>query len=130
MSIENTLAVVIQKVAANKVNVNNALAQARATIVQADPEAVEAAKLLLKKFEHPQAVMQIVQNVAQIDALSDTSNEMDAMIAGLEVLLTQPNALLDAQKVLDTNASVTDSPLSESGGAGGTDQVADAGQVA
>ena len=118
MSIKATLNTVISKVAANLVNVENALKQAEATVVQADEEVVNAAKVLLAKFEHPQAAMQILQNVAQLSALADTKKEMHAMIAALEVHLTNEDAVNESQKVLDQNATVTSSPLSESGAEG------------
>lgn len=129
MSIKETLATVVHKVSQNLVNVENALKQAEATIVQADEEAVAAAKTLLAKFGHPQAAVQILQNVAQLDALTDTKKEMHAMIAALEVHLTNDTAVAESQKVLDTNATVASSPLSESGAADSAGGVADAGQV-
>lgn len=116
MSIKETLDTVIHKVAQNKVNVNNALAQAQATIIQADEEVIAAAKVLLKKFEHPQAAIQILQNVAQIDALTDTSKEMDAMIAGLQVLLLDEGKLGDAAAQLKANTEVVENPLLGAGG--------------
>ena len=113
MPIQETLHIVIEKVAANRVNVRNALTQAENTITQADEEAVAAAKVLISKFSNPQGAVQILQNVFQIDNLRDTLTEMDAMIAGLEVLLTEPKIVDVAQRVLNDNATVTDSPLSQ-----------------
>lgn len=113
MAIQDTLNTVISKVAANRVNVKNALAQAEATIVQADDEAVAAAKVLIEKFGNPQGAIQILQNVAQVDAFRETLEEMNAMIAGLEVLLTHPASIEDAAKALTANAETADSPLSQ-----------------
>jgi hypothetical protein len=126
--IKDTLNVVLQKVAANKVNVNAALAQAQATIVQADEETVAAAKVLIAKFSNPQGAMQILQNVYQIDALADTSKEMDAMIAGLQTVLTNESAAEAAALQLAANVGAANSPLSGAGAVSGVDPVADAGQ--
>lgn len=127
MAIKETLDTVIQKVVANKVNVNNALRQAQDTLVQADDEAIAAAKVLLKKFEHPQAAIQILQNVAQIDALTETSNEMDAMIAGLQTVLVEERVLQNAETQLKANTEASLSPLPGAGGVIGADALADTG---
>lgn len=116
MAIKETLDTVIQKVAANKVNVNNALKQARDTLVQADDEAIAAAKVLIAKFGNPQGAVQIVQNVYQVDALKETSDEMDAMIAGLQTLLVNESTLASAEHQLKANTEVVDDPLLGAGG--------------
>lgn len=128
MTIRSTLATVIDKVSQNLVNVENALKQAEATVVQADEEAVAAARTLLAKFEHPQAALQIIQNVAQLTALADTKAEMKAMIAALEVHLGSEDAVAESQKVLDSGATVTESPLSQSGAKDSAAAGDDAGQ--
>lgn len=128
MTIRSTLATVIDKVSQNLVNVENALKQAEATVVQADEEAVAAARTLLAKFEHPQAALQIIQNVAQLTALADTKAEMKAMIAALEVHLGSEDAVAESQKVLDSGATVTESPLSQSGAEDSAAAGHDAGQ--
>lgn len=127
--IKDTLNIVLQKVAANKINVNAALAQAQATIVQADEETVAAAKVLIAKFSNPQGAMQILQNVYQIDALADTSKEMDAMIAGLQAVLVDETALKNASAQLSANTEMgLDSPLLGAGAVSGAEPVVDAGQ--
>ena len=129
MSIKDTLHTVVTKVSQNLVNVENALKQAEAPIVQADHEAVAAAKTLLAKFGHPQAAVQILQNVAQLDALTDTKTEMKAMIVGLEHLLTKGGDDIEAEleKLLHHNEQQAQSPLSDSGAANSSDSGADAG---
>jgi predicted enzyme involved in methoxymalonyl-ACP biosynthesis len=128
MTIRSTLTTVIDKVSQNLVNVENALKQAEATIVQADEEAVAAARTLLAKFEHPQAAIQIIQNVAQLSALADTKTEMKAMIAALEVHLGSDHAVSESQKALDANEAVANSPLSESGSTDAGDTAVDTGR--
>lgn len=127
--IKDTLNVVLQKLATNKINVNAALAQAQATIIQADEETVAAAKVLIAKFGNPQGAGQILQNVYQIDALADTSAEMDAMIAGLQAVLVDETVLKNASAQLSANTEMgLDSPLLGAGAVSGVEPVVDAGQ--
>lgn len=127
--IKDTLNIVLQKLATNKINVNAALAQAQATIVQADTETVDAAMVLIKKFGNPQGAGQILQNVYQIDALADTAKEMDAMIAGLQAVLVDETVLKNASAQLSANTEMgLDSPLLGAGAVSGVEPVVDAGQ--
>lgn len=114
--IKDTLNIVIQKVVANKVNVNAALAQAKATIVQADEAVVASAKVLIAAFGTPQAAGQILANVYQLDALAETAAEMDAMIAGLQTVLVEERILKNAELQLAANTGVANSPLLGAGG--------------
>ncbi len=127
MSTKDTLNVVLQKVVQNKVNVNNALNQARLSITQADPEAVAAAKVLIAKFVHPQGVQQIVQDVYQVEALADTVGEMDTMIAMFEVALTDADILEATESQLKARAEASASPLSGAAGVSVAGAVADTG---
>lgn len=125
----DTLNVVLQKVASNRVNVAAALAQATASASQIDPDTMAAADVLLKKFGSPQAAGQILANVYQLDALADTQKEMDAMIAGLQSVLSDEAKIEAAAAQLAANTASLTSPLPPAGTSGGTDTVVDAGST-
>lgn len=129
MATKETLNVVLQKVVQNKVNVNNALNQSRLSITQASPEAVAAAKVLIKEFGNPQGAVQILQDAFQVEALADTANEMDAMIALFETALVDPTLLDSVDKQITARAEASNSPLSGAGAVGSTDSVADTGST-
>lgn len=127
MATKETLNIVLRKVVQNKVNVNNALNQAQLSITQADAEAIAAAKVLLKKFGSPQAAVQVMQDVHQVEALAETVSEMDAMIALFETALTDTGILAATDATLVARAEATKSPLPGAAGIGGDSTVADTG---
>jgi hypothetical protein len=127
MATKETLNIVLQKVVQNKVNVNNALNQSRLSITQASPDALAAAKVLIKEFGNPQGAVQILQDAFQVEALADTAAEMDAMIALFETALVDGTILAATDAQLAARAEASKSPLSGAAGIGGDSTVADTG---
>lgn len=127
MSLKETLTTVLGKLVPQALNVSNAQKDAETRLSQASPEAVAAAKTLIKEFGNPQGASQILQNVYQVDALKDTLAEINAMIAGIQATVVSPDKLLDADIQLAANTGAANNPLPQPGAVGSTGAVADAG---
>lgn len=127
MSLKETLNVVLGKLVPQATNVALAQKDAETRLQQASPEAVEAAKVLIKEFGNPQGATQILQSVYQVDALKDTLDEINAMIAGIQATVVSPDKLLDADVQLAANTGAANNPLPQPGAVGSPGAVADAG---
>lgn len=115
MTINANLADVLANITRNRQQVETNLKQAIGAASQLDDESRAAIDLLLKKYEHPQAIGQFVQAVAQAEGLKKATAEMDTAIAVLQTVMLNDDVQAQAQLWLDANKAVIANPLPPAG---------------
>lgn len=101
---------VLQNIVRNRNAVANNLKQVDQAVSQLDEESLGSIKQLLKKWEHPQAVGQFINAVAQQEGLSKAAAEMDTAIAVLQTAADDEAFQLQAQAQLAANEQAATAP--------------------
>ena len=98
---------VVGNVTANRTQVKLQLAQATAATNALDDDVRDACNLLIAKLVHPQSVSQVVTSAFQASQLQKTLDEMDALIAAVQIAQEQPELVAMQMSV---NEEVSNSP--------------------
>lgn len=122
----DSLNTVMVNVAKNRKNVADALTSAETTAGSFSPDVAAALDLLLATFPTPQIAAQMLGARAQIDVLTQTASEMDAMIAALQVVISDEVLVEATQAQATVNAGATNSPLSDAAGSSESPAAAEA----
>lgn len=101
---------VLQNIVRNRNAVAQNLKTVEAAVSQLDEESLGWIKNLLRKWEHPQAVGQHINAVAQLDGLTKAAGEMDAAIAVLQTAAVDEAFQLQAQAQLTANEAARNAP--------------------
>lgn len=101
---------VLQNIVRNRNSVAQNLKAVEAAVSQLDEDSLGAIKFLLSKWEHPQAVGQHINAVAQLDGLTKAAAEMDTAIAVLQTAADDDAFQLQAQAQLAANQQAAASP--------------------
>ena len=102
---------VLTNVTNNRTQISAHLTTSTAQAGELTAEVKGAIDVLLKVYGNPQGAAQIMNSVFQIEQLQKTSVEMDAMIAGLQVVISDESLLEAATAQAQANAEAATSPL-------------------
>lgn len=106
---------VLQNITQNKQQALMAQKASAQAVGQLDDESRKSIDQLLSKFEHPQAIAQFVQAVAQFEGLNKALADMDAAIAVLQIAADDDAFQQQAQAQLAANIVAASSPLLAAG---------------
>lgn len=112
----DSLNTVVANVTDNRKKVGDALANAEQTAGTFDPQLTAAIELVLASFPSPQIAGQILVTRSQIDSLSKTASEMDALLAALQVVIADEELVEATQAQATANVEVAKNPLPEAAG--------------
>lgn len=101
---------VLQNIVRNRNAVATNLKQVDQAVAQLDEASLGSIKQLLAKWEHPQAVGQFINAVAQQEGLNKAAAEMDTAIAVLQTAADDEAFQLQAQAQLAANEQAAASP--------------------
>ena len=107
----DTLNSVLTNVTNNRNQITAAITTAQAQAGTVTPEVKAAIDLLLTTFGNSQGASQIMNSFFQVEQLTKTAGEMDALIAGLQVVISDESLLEATQAQQAANAQAVASPL-------------------
>lgn len=115
MALSDTLNTVLMNVTANRAQVFAAHSQSTKIVADLDPEVLAAARALIAKLVHPQAISQTITAVVQAEQLDKTLTEMDALLASVQTTLSDEKSLEAVAAQVTANSQAADSPLPVAG---------------
>lgn len=121
---------VLQNIVRNRNTIAGNLKQVDQAVSQLDEVSLGSIKQLLAKWEHPQAVGQFINAVAQKDSINRALGEMDTAIAVLQTAADDEAFQLQAQAQLAANEAAAASPPLPAAGQSGAPAPADQGTAA
>lgn len=113
----DTLNTVLANIQKNKTQIAQQIVSSTAALGNPTPEVQAAIDLLIATYgPNPQVIGQTIGAQLQIEQLQKTSTEIDALIAGLQVVLADEANVEAAEALVIANGVAIDDPLSDASG--------------